>query len=132
MVGFLVLYHKPEDIEAFERHYRDVHIPLSLAAILLVRASVHTPAAARPAGPATRGGRWKSQLKRTSVPPSFVSVSVTRSWLSMPKGRCTRRPGRRAEELRPIKLASTVTPRHRHIHEAADHMAASRSARDGR
>jgi len=41
MVGFLVLYHKPEDIEAFERHYRDVHIPLSLAAILLVRASVH-------------------------------------------------------------------------------------------
>ena len=25
------------------------------------------------------GGRWKSQLNRTSVPPSFVSVSVTRS-----------------------------------------------------
>lgn len=29
MVKFLVLYNTPEDPEAFERHYRDVHIPLS-------------------------------------------------------------------------------------------------------
>jgi uncharacterized protein (TIGR02118 family) len=29
MVKFLVLYNTPEDPEAFERHYRDVHIPLT-------------------------------------------------------------------------------------------------------
>jgi len=29
MVRFLVLYDKPDDPEAFERHYRDVHIPLA-------------------------------------------------------------------------------------------------------
>lgn len=30
MVRFLVLYDTPEDPEAFERHYREVHIPLTL------------------------------------------------------------------------------------------------------
>src|SRR5437660_831742 len=35
------------------------------------------------------GGRWKSQLNRTSVPPSLVSVSVTCSWLVTPNGRWT-------------------------------------------
>lgn len=30
MVRFLVLYNKPEDTEAFDRHYREVHIPLTL------------------------------------------------------------------------------------------------------
>jgi len=29
MVRFLVLYDVPEDQEAFDRHYRDVHIPLT-------------------------------------------------------------------------------------------------------
>jgi uncharacterized protein (TIGR02118 family) len=29
MVRFLVLYDTPQDPEAFERHYRDVHIPLA-------------------------------------------------------------------------------------------------------
>lgn len=29
MVRFLVLYDTPQDIDAFERHYRDVHIPLT-------------------------------------------------------------------------------------------------------
>src|SRR4051794_21893996 len=29
MVRFLVLYNEPVDIEAFERHYREVHIPLA-------------------------------------------------------------------------------------------------------
>ena len=29
MVRFLVLYDTPSDIEAFERHYREVHIPLA-------------------------------------------------------------------------------------------------------
>ena len=29
MVRFLVLYHKPNDTEAFERLYREVHIPLT-------------------------------------------------------------------------------------------------------
>ena len=28
MVRFLVLYNKPEDTETFDRHYREVHIPL--------------------------------------------------------------------------------------------------------
>jgi uncharacterized protein (TIGR02118 family) len=28
MVRLLVLYSQPNDVEAFERHYRDVHIPL--------------------------------------------------------------------------------------------------------
>jgi uncharacterized protein (TIGR02118 family) len=28
MVRFLVLYNRPSDVEAFERHYREVHIPL--------------------------------------------------------------------------------------------------------
>src|SRR5690348_18291197 len=28
---FLVLYETPRDIEAFERHYRDVHLPLARA-----------------------------------------------------------------------------------------------------
>jgi uncharacterized protein (TIGR02118 family) len=29
VVRFLVLYNQPEDREAFERHYREVHIPLA-------------------------------------------------------------------------------------------------------
>src|SRR5438132_577185 len=29
MVRFVVLYNKPNDIEAFERHYREIHIPLT-------------------------------------------------------------------------------------------------------
>jgi uncharacterized protein (TIGR02118 family) len=29
MVRFLVLYEKPDDPEAFDRHYREVHIPLA-------------------------------------------------------------------------------------------------------
>jgi uncharacterized protein (TIGR02118 family) len=29
MVRFLVLYHTPDDPAAFDRHYRDVHIPLA-------------------------------------------------------------------------------------------------------
>ena|SRR5713226_9701799 len=29
MVRFLVLYDKPHDPEAFDRHYRDIHIPLA-------------------------------------------------------------------------------------------------------
>ena len=29
MVRFLVLYNKPEDPAAFDRHYREVHIPLT-------------------------------------------------------------------------------------------------------
>jgi uncharacterized protein (TIGR02118 family) len=29
IVRFLVLYEKPENPDAFDRHYRDVHIPLT-------------------------------------------------------------------------------------------------------
>ena len=29
MVRFLVLYDQPEDTQAFERHYREIHIPLA-------------------------------------------------------------------------------------------------------
>jgi uncharacterized protein (TIGR02118 family) len=29
MVRVLVLYNKPEDAQAFEQHYRDVHLPLA-------------------------------------------------------------------------------------------------------
>ena len=29
MVRFLVMYQQPSDVEAFEQHYRDVHIPLA-------------------------------------------------------------------------------------------------------
>jgi uncharacterized protein (TIGR02118 family) len=29
LVRFLVLYETPRDVEAFERHYREVHIPLA-------------------------------------------------------------------------------------------------------
>jgi uncharacterized protein (TIGR02118 family) len=29
MIRFLVLYPEPLDVEAFERHYREVHIPLA-------------------------------------------------------------------------------------------------------
>lgn len=29
MVRFIVLYDEPEDAEAFDRHYREVHIPLA-------------------------------------------------------------------------------------------------------
>lgn len=29
MARFVVLYDEPSDIEAFERHYREVHIPLA-------------------------------------------------------------------------------------------------------
>ncbi|WP_433727519.1 EthD family reductase [Nocardia sp. CA-129566] len=29
MARFLVMYDRPSDIEAFERHYREVHIPLA-------------------------------------------------------------------------------------------------------
>jgi uncharacterized protein (TIGR02118 family) len=29
MVRFLILYNKPDDAPAFERHYHDVHMPLA-------------------------------------------------------------------------------------------------------
>jgi uncharacterized protein (TIGR02118 family) len=29
MVRFIVLWNKPKDVDAFERHYREVHIPLA-------------------------------------------------------------------------------------------------------
>ena len=29
MVRFLVLYERPRDVKAFERHYREVHVPLA-------------------------------------------------------------------------------------------------------
>ena len=29
MVRFLVLYDRPQDVEAFDRHYQDIHIPLA-------------------------------------------------------------------------------------------------------
>lgn len=29
MVRFLVLYDRPQDVQAFERHYREVHVPLA-------------------------------------------------------------------------------------------------------
>jgi uncharacterized protein (TIGR02118 family) len=29
MLRFLVLYDRPDDPEAFDRHYRDIHIPLT-------------------------------------------------------------------------------------------------------
>ncbi|WP_026306854.1 EthD family reductase [Smaragdicoccus niigatensis] len=29
MVRFLVMYQQPTDVDAFEQHYRDVHIPLA-------------------------------------------------------------------------------------------------------
>ena len=29
MVRFLVLYKQPTDVEAFDRHYRDIHVPLA-------------------------------------------------------------------------------------------------------
>ena len=29
MVRFLAMYDKPDDPEAFDRHYREVHIPLA-------------------------------------------------------------------------------------------------------
>jgi uncharacterized protein (TIGR02118 family) len=31
MVRVLVLYNKPEDAQAFDRHYREVHLPLAKA-----------------------------------------------------------------------------------------------------
>jgi uncharacterized protein (TIGR02118 family) len=30
MIRFLILYPPPPDIDAFEQHYRDVHIPLAM------------------------------------------------------------------------------------------------------
>jgi uncharacterized protein (TIGR02118 family) len=29
MIRFLVLYKQPTDVEAFDRHYRDIHVPLA-------------------------------------------------------------------------------------------------------
>ena len=50
----------------------------------------------RPRNSSTRrprhpGGRWKSQLNRTRVPPSSVSVSVRCSSSSIPNGKCATR-----------------------------------------
>jgi uncharacterized protein (TIGR02118 family) len=45
MVRFLVLYSTPLDAEAFERHYRDVHIPLARKLPGLRRYTISRPAA---------------------------------------------------------------------------------------
>ena len=48
MVRFLVLYRQPTDIEAFERHYLEVHVPLARQLPGLRRYAVsRTPARVR-------------------------------------------------------------------------------------
>jgi uncharacterized protein (TIGR02118 family) len=48
MVRYLVLFSTPEDTEAFDRHYREVHIPLVKALPGLRRYAVgHSPAPVR-------------------------------------------------------------------------------------
>jgi uncharacterized protein (TIGR02118 family) len=52
MVRFLVLYGKPTDAEAFDRHYREVHIPLARTLPGLRRYTVsRNPARVRGGGP---------------------------------------------------------------------------------
>ena len=46
MVRFLVLYNTPHDAEAFERHYREVHIPLARKLPGLRRYTISRDAAA--------------------------------------------------------------------------------------
>jgi uncharacterized protein (TIGR02118 family) len=45
MVRFLVLYRQPQDVAAFESHYRDVHIPLARKLIGLRRYTISRNAA---------------------------------------------------------------------------------------
>jgi uncharacterized protein (TIGR02118 family) len=42
LARFVVLYDTPSDIEAFERHYREVHIPLAKQLPSLRRYTVRT------------------------------------------------------------------------------------------
>jgi uncharacterized protein (TIGR02118 family) len=48
VIRFLVLYDRPDDVDAFERHYREVHIPLAKKLPGLKRYTVgRSPAAIR-------------------------------------------------------------------------------------
>jgi len=79
MVRFLVLYDVPSDPDAFERHYREVHIPLARELPGLRRYIVSRNAAA------VRGGEAFHLVAELE----WDSMDDLRTALSSPQGRAT-------------------------------------------
>ena len=79
MVRFLVLYDTPSDPDTFERHYREVHIPLTRELPGLRRYIVSRNAAA------VRGGEAFHLVAELE----WDSMDDLRTALSSPQGRAT-------------------------------------------
>lgn len=90
---FLVLWGRPDDPAAFERHYRDVHIPLALKIPGLRRYSVsHDIAAVRGGDPYYRVAELK-----------FDNLESLRSGFQSPEGQATARDVARLAEHATVK-----------------------------
>jgi uncharacterized protein (TIGR02118 family) len=92
-VRFLALYETPADPAAFDRHYRDVHIPLASRLPGLRRYTVGRDAVA------VRGG-----------PPYYLvaeleweTMDELRAAFASPEGRATAADAARLQELAPVR-----------------------------
>lgn len=92
-VRFLALYERPADPEAFDRHYREVHIPLARRLPGLRRYVVGRDLAA------VRGGApcyLAAELE-------WDSMEELRAAFASPEGRATAADAARLQELAPVR-----------------------------
>jgi uncharacterized protein (TIGR02118 family) len=90
---FLAMYEQPADAETFDRHYRNVHIPLGRRLPGLVRYTIGRDIAA------VRGG-----------PPYYLiaelqwdTMDELRAAFASPEGRATAADAARLQELAPVR-----------------------------
>ncbi len=77
MAKLVVLYKKPKDAEAFNKHYASVHIPLAKKIPALRKYDISTGAIGTPAGPS------ELQLVATLY---FDSLDALKAGLASPQG----------------------------------------------
>jgi uncharacterized protein (TIGR02118 family) len=91
-VRFLALYETPPDPAAFDRHYRDVHIPLGSRLPGLRRYTVGWHAAA------VRGGTANYLVAELE----WDTMDELRAAFASPEGRATAADAARLQELAPV------------------------------
>jgi uncharacterized protein (TIGR02118 family) len=92
-VRFLALYETPADPEAFDRHYREVHIPLGRRLPGLRRYAVGRDVAA------VRGGAPYYLVAELE----WDTMDELRAAFASPEGRATAADAARLQELTPVR-----------------------------
>jgi uncharacterized protein (TIGR02118 family) len=92
-VRFLALYETPADPEAFDRHYREVHIPLGRRLPGLRRYTVSRDVAA------VRGGAPYSLVAELE----WDTMDDLRAAFASPEGRATATDAARLQEFAPVR-----------------------------